>query len=146
MKVKDIVTLQEINENAKNLHIPKGCFGVIVKINENFYTVAFLDLKNNKCFDLVEMHESEIKLYEMNQNLSFDGGKINYLDIVELVADNLKYKKFGIYKGDHGVVLSENDAFGFYLVDFSDLRKGIYDACISVKSTDLKVIKSKTNL
>lgn len=68
---------------------------------------------------------------------------INEYDMVELIVEEDKYSKFGIHKGDRGIVMDNKAIQNYIEVDFSgiDENGNYYGDCISVKIEDLKVVK-----
>ncbi|MBQ7977175.1 MAG: hypothetical protein IJ301_01055 [Clostridia bacterium] len=59
-------------------------------------------------------------------------------DLVELISDKDKYKKFGVKKGDFGAVIEKVDS-GKYQVIFSEFYTGKDIADIIVDEEDLLV-------
>ena len=80
----------------------------------------------------------EEKLYEKQE---FKVLNLAECDVVELLVEDEKYSKFGIHKGDVGVVAIDYATNDSIWVDFSRVDKNgkYYGDCISVKIQDLKI-------
>ncbi len=68
---------------------------------------------------------------------------VNDYDLVELMVEKESYSRHGIHKGDTGCVMDSNAVQGYVEVDFNgiDGNNNHYGDCVSVKISDLKVIK-----
>lgn len=117
-----------------------GDYAVLKVSNEDIKKV---DIKLPINF-ISELKKSN-KLNEENllKKQSFKKFEFKECNLVELLVEDEKYSKFGIHKGDTGVIAIDYAVDDYILVDFSGIDKNgkYYGDCISVKIDDLKLIK-----
>ena len=165
MKINDIVALINLKKEYKSKNLYENVNGIVLKVLPyNNFLVLFLNNKIVGDYAVVEVHKADIKkenidlpmdfIYELKktnklseENLlkkqSFDKFIFNECDFVELLVEDEKYNKYGIHKGDVGVVAIDYAIDKSILVDFSGVDKnGNFSGdCIAVKTDDLKLIK-----
>lgn len=165
MKENDIVTL--INLKAKyrknNLYLHTNgivlkplpyCQSLVLFLNDKIvgdYAVVTVDNEDLKKediklpIDFINELKNTDKLKEANldKKQSYKSMNLNECDLVELLVEKDIYSKYGIHKGDTGVVAIDYSVGDSILVDFSGIDKNgnYYGDCISVKIKDLKVLK-----
>lgn len=157
----DIVKI--INEKPYlNSNLEVNARGIVIDIYLNSVDVLFFNSKimgdyaiiNVSIQDLItEKEKLPVDIQnEIRSKLDIDmlKGKdklevvtIGEYDIVELLIEDSKYTKYGIHKGDRGVIVDNKAIRDYIEVDFSgvDENGNYYGDCISVKINDLKVIK-----
>ena len=163
MKENDIVKLINFKEKYRKRNLYEKVNGVILKsLPLNKSLVLFLNDKIIGDYAVVEIDNIDLKLEDVKLPIDFiqelkksDKLKEEKLyekqefkvlnlaecDVVELLIEDEKYSKFGIHKGDVGVVAIDYATNDSILVDFSRVDKNgkYYGDCISVKIQDLKI-------
>lgn len=158
MKYK-IVKLKNLKEEYKKIGLDNGSLGLLLKeknsqcltmffnkVNQGDYLVLVMNkvdltitdmiLPNNLCAELEEYIENNAN--KIAEKTKFEEIPFNECNQVELIVDKEKYSKYGLHKGDRGIVASNKvtknkilvefgketeDFDGFISVDFEDLRK-----------------------
>lgn len=165
MRENDIVTLINLKKDYKNRNLYANVNGVVLKVlpyeklqvlflNDRIvgdYAVVIVDIEDVKKLDIklpldfVKELKTSNKLSEKNINgkHEFEELKFSECDLVELLVEDEKYSKFGVHKGDTGVIAIDYAVQNYVLVDFSgiDEQGEYYGDCISVKIDDLKVVE-----
>lgn len=160
MKKLELVKLINENPYVQN-NLKKDMHGIVVGESFSKISVLFFNPQNIGSFAVVNVDAKDVSLEkeklpaemqkEILANLDsilsktkdyLDPVQIKEYDMVELVAEDGKYSKFGIHKGDRGYVMDAKAVQNYIEVDFSGINgEGeIYGDCISVKIEDLKVI------
>lgn len=87
--------------------------------------------------------EANVDKIIKNANSKIEPIKINEYDMVELLVESDKYTKFGIHKGETGIIATDYAVDDYVLVDFSGIDKNgeYYGDCISVNMKDLKILR-----
>lgn len=142
MKKKDIVRIKK--GCFENEALIQNCIGIVCDDSKDGYcNVAFIDIKNKQGVALLNIKDENLELLKSSPNdvaLSYDNEEIKEYDIVQLVADREKYKKFGLKKGYYGEVCAEKPSFETWFVrfvlPFDDDNDGIY----AINSKDLKIV------
>lgn len=161
MKKLDLVKLINDKPYSKN-NLSKDLHGIIVDINDSNVLALFFNPQNIGDYAVVEINKKDIveekeKIpenikNEIHDNLDnlllkskdyLEDVKIKEYDLVELLVEEDRYAKFGIHKGDKGCVMDNHAVQDYIEVDFSKIdENGNYVGdCISVKLSDLKVLK-----
>lgn len=164
MKRKEIVKLQALKNEYKTFNLNLESYGIVL-LNENSMSkVLFLNNKivgdyaiaTIKDKDLVKFDGEipDITLAEFDNYLkenieklktktSFADLVFNEYDSVELIVEKDRYSKYGIHKGETGVVAENYGVKKDILVDFTGVNKNgeVYGDCISVSKDDLKLVK-----
>lgn len=164
MKKNDIVILTTLKQEHIQKNLYENVNGIILKIlpynkslvlflNDNIFgDYAVLEVDNNclKIEDIklptnfIDELKNSNKLNENNllKKQSFDELKFNEYDLVELLVEDEYYSKYGIHKGDTGIVAINYAIENSILVDFSGIDKNgnYYGECISAKIEHLKLI------
>lgn len=86
-------------------------------------------------------NQLKIKLSSLkcNSKTKLEENKLKVFDIVELIVENDKYKKFGLNKGDRGCIIDDKIVKNHVLVDFNNINSC---ECFSINIDDLKLINS----
>ena len=161
MKKFDLVKLINDKPYAKN-NLSKDLHGIIVDVNDFNVLALFFNPQNVGDYAVVKINKKDIieeneaipeniknEMLVKLDNLLLKAkdylGDIKFkeYDLVELLVEEEKYAKFGIHKGDKGCVMDSHAIQDYIEVDFSKIDEdGNYVGdCISVKLTDLKVLK-----
>lgn len=161
MKKLDLVKLKN-DRPYKSHNLNKDMHGIVVDVNFDNADVLFFNPQNVGDYAIVNVKIMDLDLdkeklpaeFEKELLSKLDTLKlkakndiepiaINEYDMVELLVENEKYASFGIHKGDRECVMDNNAVQNYIEVDFSGIdREGnYYGDCISVKISDLKVIK-----
>lgn len=161
MKKLDLVKLINEKPYIEN-NLQKDMHGIVISENANTIAVLFFNPQNMRNYAIVNVCARDLiidkeKLPDsIQQELLLNLDKIlekakSYLepiiikeyDMVELLAEEDRYSKYGIHKGDRGCVMDNKAVQDYIEVDFSgiDENGNFYGDCISVKIDDLKVIK-----
>lgn len=161
MKKNDIVSLKNLTEEYKKSNLYENVKGVIIQIlpydrilvlffNDNIqgdYAVINVnkyDLQKEKIKlsnDILSKFNN-LNIEKVTKKREFIKIDLKECDFVELIVENEKYSKYGIHKGDTGVIASAFAIKNFVLVDFSGIDKNgkFFGECIQVNIFDLKKI------
>jgi len=161
MKKFEIVKLTNEKPYLKN-NLEKNLHGISLEKGKETTKVLFFNPKNIGDYAVVEISnqditeekeqlpnelENEILLnlenILTNPKTQLEPSLIKEYAMVELLVEDSKYSKFGIHKGDTGCVMDNNAVNDYIEVDFSgiDANGEYYGDCISVKISDLKILK-----
>lgn len=167
MKENDIVTLKNFNKKYQKYNLYENVNGIVLKkLPYNKTLVLFLNDKIMGDYATIEVDNNDIEsidiklpmdiIYELKQsdklnenNLlkkqTFEELKFKEYDFVELLVEKEAYTKYGIHKGDIGVIAIDYASNDTILVDFSsfDESGNYYGDCIQVKLKDLKKINKE---
>ena len=164
MKKNEIVKLKTLKTEYEKFNINLEAYGIILSNEKGVSKVLFL---NNKIVgdyviatirdtDLKKFNEklpdkvlSEIDIYikenieKLETKTAFLDLPFNEYDTVQLIVEKDRYSKFGIHKGEIGVIAENYAVKKDVLVDFTGINsiKEVYGACITVNKDDLKLIK-----
>ncbi len=163
MKKYDIVKLCNLTEFYKQNSSYVNVQGIVLEVNNDKSKVLFLNEYNQGDYAYLEINNNDVEVIAKNIPLSFvdyvQGNLKNfnpkvkgfkkkefnaYLD-VELLVEDDKYSKFGVHKGDRGVIMEDYAVKDYVLVDFGRLdENGKYCGdCISVNLKDLRILSKK---
>ena len=167
MKEKSVVKLKIIDENLKTMDLDKDNLGIILKTESGSSLVLFFNKKivgdylvvniNNSLLEeqkerlpdqIVKSLTSIISNNKLNlKKQSFKPIVFKEYSVVRLSCDKEKYLKFGIHKGEIGIIVENYAINNEVLVDFSGVDKNVnfYGDCISVNINDLEFIKTSSN-
>lgn len=160
MKYK-IVKLKNLKEEYKKLTLSKDSLGIILNeknsqclimffnnVNQGDYLVLVMSkadleitdmvLPNNLCSELEEYIENNADKIASKTN--FEDIPFNECDYVELVVEKEKYSKYGLRKGDRGVIASNKATKNKILVDFGKEAED-FDGFVSVDFSDIKKVE-----
>lgn len=162
MKQYDIVTLTNLTAEYKKNNLYKNVKGVVIQIfpydrilvlffNDNIqgdYAVVNvnkydLEKENIKISNEILSKFNNLNIEKITKKQEFKKIELKECDFVELIAENEKYSKYGIHKGDTGVIASDFAIKNFVLVDFSRVDKNgqYFGECIQVNICDLKKLQ-----
>ena len=167
MKEKSIVKLKIVDKNLKKKDLNKDNLGIILKSESSTSLVLFFNKKivddylviniNNSLLEeqkerlpdqIVKSLTSAISNNKLNlKKQSFKPIEFEEYSMVRLSCDKEKYLKFGIHKGEIGVIVENYAINNEVLVDFSGVDKNgkFYGDCIAVNINDLEFIKTSSN-
>lgn len=160
MKYK-IVKLKNVKDEYKNLGLSKESLGLIISEKQRKCLIMFFNSLNQGDYLILLVRKEELVLTDMtlSKNLCIDleeyiqnnadkiASKTDFeeipfkeCDCVELVADKERYYKYGLCKGDMGVVASNKATKNKILVDFGKETEG-FDGFVSVDFEDIKKVE-----
>ena len=157
----NIVKLKNIKDEYKNLGLNKDSLGLLLNekksqclimffnnVNQGDYLMLVMSetdliitdmvLPNNLCVELEEYIENNAD--KIANKTNFEVSPFNECDEVELVVDKEKYSKYGIHKGDRGIIASNKATKNKILVDFGKETED-FDGFISVGFNDIKKVE-----
>lgn len=157
MKYK-IVKIKKIKEEYKKLGLSKDSLGLLLNeknsqcliiffnnVNQGDYLVHVMGetdliitdmvLHSNLCAELEEHIENNAD--KISNKTNFKAIPFNECDEVELIVEKEKYIKFGIRKGDKGIIASNKATKNKILVDFGKETED-FDGFVSVNLEDIK--------
>ena len=165
MKENDIILLNSTDNKYISKNLYQGAKGIVLKVHAyNKLLVLFFNDKIVGDYAVVEVEKTDVQKenfelplamftqYKTSKLLNdpqfykkttFNKLEFKECDFVELVNDDDSYSKYGIYKGETGVIAADHAVGDFILVDFTgvDRRGNVYGDCICVKIKDLKHIR-----
>ncbi len=160
MKYK-IVKLKNLKEEYKKLGLSKDSLGLILNeknsqclimffnnVNQGDYLVLVMSKVDLEITDMVLPNNlsSELEEYIKNnadkiaKKTNFEGIHFNECDQVELIVDKEKYSKYGLSKGDRGIIASNKATKNKILIDFGKETED-FDGFVSVDFEDLKKVE-----
>ena len=118
-------------------NVNQGDYLVLV-ISKADLTITDMSLPNNLCAELEEYIENNAD--KISNKTNFEVIPFNECDEVELIVEKEKYFKFGIHKGDKGIIASNKATKGKILVDFGKETED-FDGFISVDFEEIKKVE-----
>lgn len=106
-------------------------------MNKADLTITDMILPNNLCAELEEYIENNAN--KIAEKTKFEEIPFNECNQVELIVDKEKYSKYGLHKGDRGIVASNKVTKNKILVDFGKETED-FDGFISVDFEDLRKV------
>ena len=160
MKYK-IIKLKNLKDEYKKLGLSKDSLGLLLNeknsqciimffnnVNQGDYLVHVMSetdliitdmvLPNNLCSELEEYIENNADKIASKTN--FEDIPFNECDYVELIVEKEKYSKYGLHKGDRGIIASNKATKNKILVDFGKEAED-FDGFISVDFEDVKKVE-----
>ncbi len=160
MKYK-IVKLKNLKEEYKEFALSKDSLGLILNeknsqclimffnnVNQGDYLVLVMSKADLEITDMVlpDNLSSELEEYIQNnadkiaKKTNFEVIPFNECDEVELIVDKEKYSKFGLRKGDRGIIASKKATKNKILIDFGKETED-FDGFVSVDFEDIKKVE-----
>ena len=160
MKYK-IVKLKNLKEEHKKVGLDNGTLGLLLSekksqylimffnnVNQGDYLISFINKEHLEITDMVlpEKLSSELEEYiqinadKIVNKTNFEEILFNEYDQVELIVDKEKYSKYGLRKGDKGIIASNKATKNKILVDFGKETED-FDGFISVDFEDIKKVE-----
>lgn len=159
MKYK-IVKIKNLKEEYEQLGLSKDSLGLLLNeknsqcliiffnnVNQGDYLVHVMSetdliitdmvLPSNLCAELEEHIENNAD--KISNKTNFKAIPFNECDEVELIVEKEKYIKFGIRKGDKGIIASNKATKNKILVDFGKETED-FDGFVSVNLEDIKKV------
>lgn len=160
MKYK-IIKLKNLKEEYKKLGLGKDSLGLLLdekqgkclimffnNVNQGDYLVLVVNrsdlditdmlLPSNLCAELEEYIENNTD--KIAEKTKFEKIPFNECDQIELIIDKEKYSKYGLRKGDRGIIASNKATKNKILVDFGKETED-FDGFISVDFEDIKKVE-----
>lgn len=160
MKYK-IVKLKNLKEEYKKVGLDNGSLGLLLNEknsqclimffnnnNQGDYLISFINKEHLEITDMVLPEKLSLELEEYIQNnadkiankTNFEEIPFNECDQVELIVDKEKYSKYGLRKGDRGIIASNKATKNKILVDFGKETED-FDGFVSVAFEDIKKVE-----
>ena len=159
MKYK-IVKLKNLKEEHVKLGLSKDSLGLLLNeknsqclimffnnVNQGDYLVLVVNrsdlditdmvLPSNLCAELEEYIENNAD--KISNKTNFEELPFNECDYVELIVEKEKYSKYGLRKGDRGIIASNKATKNKILVDFGNETQD-FDGFVSVDFNDIKKV------
>lgn len=160
MKYK-IVKIKNLKEEYKKVGLSKASLGLLLNekstqclimffnnVNQGDYLVLVVNrsdlditdmiLPNNLCSELEEYIQSNADKIASKTN--FEEIPFKECDYVELIVEKEKYSKYGLRKGDRGIIASNRATKNKILVDFGKETED-FDGFVSVDFEDVKKVE-----
>ena len=152
MKKFDIIKLTDAT-NYKNHNLKEGTFGIVLNIENKKIETMFFNPQNKGDYMVLKIKSSEVDLVEhldenflKKYNIDFEKltknaknfflpQEIKLFDRVKLVCDKEKCKKYGIDRGEIGIVIDDHAIMNNVEVDFVN-----HESTIGVNINDLEKI------
>ena len=157
----EIVKLKNLKEEYVKLGLSKDSLGLLLNeknsqclimffnnVNQGDYLMLVMSetdliitdmvLPNNLCSELEDYIENNADKIASKTN--FEELPFNECDYVELIVEKEKYSKYGLRKGDRGIIASNKATKNKILVDFSNETED-FDGFISVDFEDVKKVE-----
>lgn len=161
MKKYDLVKLINLIEVYKQNNLYLNAQGIVLECNSEKSKVLFLNEYNQGDYAYLEVGNNDIEIISedppsifinyIQDNLKnfipkekgFKKKELEAYTQVELLIEDDKYSKFGVHKGDKGVIMEDYAVKDYVLVDFGrlDENNNYYGDCISVKLNDVKILQ-----
>ncbi len=160
MKYK-IVKLKNLKEEYKKLGLSNDSLGLLLNEKNSQCLIMFFNNVNQGDYLVLVVNRSDLDITDMvlPSNLSaeleeyienntdkiaektkFEKIPFNECDEVELTVDKEKYIKYGLQKGDRGIIASSKATKNKILVDFGKETED-FDGFVSVDFEDLKKVE-----
>ena len=160
MKYK-IVKIKNLKEEYKKIGLDNGSLGILLNeknsqclimffnnVNQGDYlmlvmskvdlTLTDMVLPNNLCSELEEYIQNNADKIASKTN--FEELPFKECDYVELIVEKEKYSKYGLQKGDRGIIASSKATKNKILVDFGNATEE-FDGFVSVDFEDVKKVE-----
>ena len=160
MKYK-VVKIKNLKEEYKKIGLDNGSLGLLLKennsqclimffnnVNQGDYLVLVVNrtdlditdmvLPNNLCSELEEYIQNNADKIASKTN--FEEIPFKECDYVELIVEKEKYSKYGLQKGDRGIIASSKATKNKILVDFGNVTEE-FDGFVSVDFEDVKKVE-----
>ena len=160
MKYK-IVKIKNLKEEYKKIGLDNGSLGLLLNeknsqclimffnnVNQGDYlmlvmskvdlTLTDMVLPNNLCSELEEYIQNNADKIASKTN--FEELPFKECDYVELIVEKEKYSKYGLQKGDRGIIASNKATKNKILVDFGNVTEE-FDGFVSVDFEDIKKVE-----
>lgn len=160
MKYK-IVKIKKLKEEYKKIGLDNGSLGLLLNeknlqclimffnnVNQGDYLVLVVNksdlditdmvLPSNLCAELEEYIENNAD--KIVNKTNFEELPFKECDYVELIVEKEKYSKYGLRKGDRGIIASNKATKNKILVDFANATEE-FDGFVSVDFEDVKKVE-----
>lgn len=161
MKKYDVVKLTNLIEVYKQNNLYLNAQGIVLDCNNEKSKVLFVNEYNQGDYAYLEVKNNDVEIISNDTPLAF----VNYIkenlenfmpkekgfkkkefkaySQVELLVENERYSKFGVHKGDKGVIMEDYAVKDYVLVDFGriDKNNNYFGDCISVRLKDIQKLE-----
>ena len=157
----EIVKLKNLKEEYVKLGLSKDSLGLLLNeknsqclimffnnVNQGDYLMLVMTetdliitdmvLPNNLCSELEEYIENNAD--KISNKTNFEAIPFKECDYVELIVEKEKYSKYGLQKGDRGIIASNKATKNKILVDFGNVTEE-FDGFVSVDFEDIKKVE-----
>ena len=118
-------------------NVNQGDYLVLV-VNRSDLDITDMVLPSNLCAELEEYIENNTD--KIVEKTKFEKIPFSECDQIELIVDKEKYSKYGLCKGDRGIIASNKATKNKILVDFGNTTED-FDGFISVDFEDIKKVE-----
>ncbi len=160
MKYK-IVKIKNVKDEYKSIGLNAQSLGLILNEKNSQCLVMFFNNVNQGDYLVLVMSKADLEITDMvlPNNLSseleeyikrnadkiakktnFEVIPFNECDQVELIVDKEKYSKYGLSKGDRGIIASNKATKNKILIDFGKETED-FDGFVSVDFEDIKKVE-----
>ena len=160
MKYK-IVKLKNLKEEYKKIGLDNGSLGLLLNEKNSQCLIMFFNNVNQGDYLVLMMSKADLEITDMvlpnnlcsklegyiENNADRIASKTNFeeipfkeCDYVELIVEKEKYSKYGLRKGDRGIIASSKATKNKILVDFGNTTEH-FDGFVSVDFEDVKKIE-----
>lgn len=155
-----IVKLKRIDEKYKKIGLNETTLGLMLEEKNTEVLVMFFNSQNQGDYLTLLINKKELELTDMElpqkiceeleeyilknvdeiaKKTTFKKVPFEECDFVELTVEKDEYSKYGVHKGDRGIVASNKAAKNTILVEFNN-ETDKFDGFISVEIEDIKKI------
>lgn len=160
MKYK-IVKIKSVKEEYAKIGLDNGSLGLLLNENNSQCLIMFFNNVNQGDYLVLVVNKSDLDITDMvlpsnlcseleeyiennadkiSNKTKFEEIPFNECDQVELIVDKEKYSKYGLCKGDRGIIASNKATKNTILVDFGNATEE-FDGFVSVDFEDIKKIE-----
>lgn len=134
------VILEEKQEKCLTMFFNKVHYGdyLVIVTNKSDLILTDLFLPEKLCSELEEYIQNNAD--RIMRKTNFEKIPFRECEYVELIADKEKYSKYGLHKGDKGIIASNKATKNKILVDFGGETED-FDGFISVDFEDIKKVE-----
>lgn len=161
MKKYDVVKLTNLIEVYKQNNLYLNAQGIVLDCNNEKSKVLFVNEYNQGDYAYLEVKNNDVEIISNDTPLTFvnyikenlknfmpkeKGFKKKEFEVysqVELLVENERYSKFGVHKGNKGVIMEDYAVKDYVLVDFGriDKNNNYFGDCISVRLKDIQILE-----
>lgn len=160
MKYK-IVKIKNLKEEYKKIGLDNGSLGLLLNEKNSQCLIMFFNNVNQGDYLMLVMSKVDLTLTDMvlpsnicaeleeyiENNADKIASKTNFeelpfkeCDYVELIVEKEKYSKYGLQKGDRGIIASNKATKNKILVDFGNVTEE-FDGFVSVDFEEVKKVE-----
>ena len=159
MKYK-IVKLKNLKEDYKKIGLDNGSLGLLLNEKKSKCSIMFFNNDNQGDYLVLVVNRADLDITDMvlpnnlcseleeyiENNANKIASKTNFkelpfkeCDYVELIVEKENYSKYGLRKGDRGIIASNKATKNKIVVDFGNTTED-FDGFVSVDFNDIKKV------